>query len=111
MPTREQVSRSIQDALAAGGLAPTDSKYAFVLHAMEDMNHGVADLDDELAASAEQLAWLARAPTWTNQRPAAEFATFVETKLAECEAALVHLRKRWEEHQRQSPAGTQASTP
>lgn len=111
MPTREQVSRNIQDALEAHGLAPADPSYAFVRQAMEDMNRGMADLDDELAAITEHLAWLAQAPTWTNQRPPAEFTEFVGAKLADCEAALARVRERWEQHQREQPAGPQASAP
>ena len=51
MPTREETSRKIGDDLAARGLAPDDAHFAFVLQAMEDMNQGTADLDDELPIS------------------------------------------------------------
>lgn len=51
MPTREETSRKICDDLAARGLARDDAHFAFVLQAMEDMNQGTADLDDELPIS------------------------------------------------------------
>lgn len=101
MPTRAEVSRSIQQTLEAHGLSPSDPRYAFTRQTLEDLNNGTADLDDELAAIAEQLTWLLHAPTWLNERPAEEFPRFVEAKLAECERSLALLRQRWEQHLRE----------
>lgn len=101
MPTRREVSLSIQETLEAHGLCPSDPKYAFTRQTLEDLNNGTADLDDELAAIAEQLTWLLHAPTWLNDRPVEEFTPFVESKLSECERTLSLLRQRWEEHQRE----------
>ena len=71
------------------------------------MNEGIADVDDELAEVAARLAWLARAPTWLNQRTLEEFDSFVTAKLAECEASLAAVRARWEKHQaEQRPAAS-----
>lgn len=102
MPTRTEVSRSIQQTLEAHGLTPSDPRYAFTRQTLEDLNNGTADLDDELASLAEQLAWLLGTPTWLNERPVEEFTPFVESKLAECERSLSLLRQRWEQHQRES---------
>lgn len=106
MPTRAEVSRSIQQTLEAHCLIPIDPRYAFTRQTLEDLNNGTADLDDELASIAEQLTWLLHAPTWLNERPAAEFTPFVESKMSECERTLSLLRQRWEQHQRE-----QAPTP
>lgn len=106
MPTRREVSQSIQQTLEAHGLSPSDPRYAFTRETIEDLNNGTADLDDELASIAEQLAWLLHAPTWLNERPAKEFTAFVETKLAECKRSLALIRRRWDQHQRE-----QAATP
>lgn len=106
MPTRREVSHSIQETLEAHGLSPSDPKYAFTRQTLEDLNNGTADLDDELASIAEQLAWLLHAPSWLNERPIEEFTGFVESKIAECERSLALLRQRWEHHQReQASAG------
>lgn len=102
MPTRREVSRSIQETLEAHGLSPSDPRYGFTRQTLEDLNNGTADLDDELASIAEQLVWLLHAPTWLNERPAEEFTPFVESKLAECERSLALLRQRWEQHLRES---------
>ena len=98
MPTREETSRKIRADLAARGLAPDDAHFAFVLQALEDMNQGVADLDDELADMAARLVWLANAPTWVNRREPREFDAFVAARLIECETAMAALRTRWERH-------------
>ena len=98
MPTREEMSRKIRADLDARGLAPDDAHFAFVLQALEDMNQGVADLDDELADMAARLAWLANAPTWVNRREPGEFDAFVVARLSECETARAALRTRWERH-------------
>ena len=99
MPTREQVSRKIRQDLTDRGVLPGDPLYTFVLLALEDMNSGVADLDDEVADIAGRLAWLAQAPTWINRRELDQFDAFVDAKLAECEATLAAVRERWEKHE------------
>ncbi|MBP6865172.1 MAG: hypothetical protein KBC32_07845 [Candidatus Didemnitutus sp.] len=101
MPTRHEVSHSIQQTLEAHGLSPSDPRYALTRQTLEDLNNGTADLDDELASIAEQLTWLLGAPTWLNERPVEEFTPFVESKLSECERTLSLLRQRWEQHQRE----------
>ena len=103
MPTREEISRKIRANLAARGLAPGDVHFAFVLQAMEDMNHGTADLDDELADLAARLHWLAAAPTWLNRRVPDEFEPFVIARLNDCEAALSAIRARWQQHRAEAP--------
>ncbi len=104
MPTREEIRVRTQQDLAARGLTPKDPSYAFALQAMEDMNQGMADLDDELADLSGRLRWLAHAPTWLNQRRPGEFEVFVSARIADCEAALVLVRQRWEQHLREAPA-------
>lgn len=99
MPTRETISPQIRQDLADRGMSPDDPVYQFVLESMETMNNGVADLDDELADIAGRLAWLARAPTWTNRRVPDQFDVFVNAKLVECEASLTDVRVRWKKHQ------------
>lgn len=111
MPTRREVSRSIQQTLEAHGLSPSDPRYAFTRQTLEDLNNGTADLDDELASIAEQLAWLLHAPTWLNERPVEEFTPFVEAKLVECERSLALLRQRWEQHLREQSTPAGASPP
>ena len=99
MATREEMSREIRQDLAARGVTPADPSYEFVLLALEYMNNGVADLDDELGDIASQLAWLAQTPTWINRRELDQFEAFVDSKLTECEANLASVRARWEKHQ------------
>lgn len=108
MPTREEMSRKIRQDLAARGVTPADLSYEFVLLALEDMNNGVADLDDELDAIARQLAWLAQAPTWINRRELDQFEAFVNSKLAECDATLAAVRARWGKHQAEKPIAPSA---
>ena len=103
MPTREETSRKIRADLAARGLASGDMHLAFVLQAMEDMNQGTADLDDELADLAERLQWLAAAPTWLNRRVPDEFDPFVIARFNDCEAALSAIRARWQQHRPEAP--------
>ncbi len=103
MPTREETSRKIRADLAARGVVPGDAHLAFVLQAMEDMNHGTADLDDELADLAARLQWLAAAPTWLNRRVPDEFDPFVIARLNDCEAALSAIRARRREHRAEAP--------
>lgn len=103
MPTREETSRKIRADLAARGHAPDDAHFAFVLQAMEDMNQGTADLDDELADLAVRLQWLAAAPTWLNRRVPEEFDLFVIERLKDCEAALSTIRARWHQHRAEAP--------
>ena len=99
MPTREEIRIQMLQEFATRGLLPSDPSYAFALQALEDMNEGTADLDDELADIAARLRWLAHAPTWLNQRKPTEFAAYVAAKLAECETGLAQIRRRWEHHQ------------
>lgn len=99
MPTRETISYHIRRDLADRGVRPEDPLYQFVLESVETMNNGVADLDDELADIAGRLAWLARAPTWTNRRVPDQFDAFVSDKLGQCEASLTDVRVRWKRHQ------------
>lgn len=98
MPTRDEISRDIRRKLDDSSLPSDTPLHSFVLQAMEDMNHGMADLDDELASLAARLSWLATVPTWTNERPIGEFTGYVEARLSDCEAALVLVRRRWEKH-------------
>ena len=110
MPTREQASLQFRQNLADRGVTPADPIYGFVLESMEAMNHGVADLDDELADIVRRLAWLAQAPTWVNQSDLDQFEAFVNAKLAECETAVAAVRARWEKHQaekRMTPSASQ----
>lgn len=104
MPTREQISEKIRRDLQECGLIPSDPHHAFVLDALETMNSGMADLDDELVALAERIEWLAQAATWVNQRPVDEFDPFVESQLARCERALARVRSRWEQHRNEDRA-------
>ncbi len=101
MPTRDEMRKKIERDLRDRGVTPSDPRYDFVRQTMEDMNQGMADLDDELASVAEQLQWLANAPTWVNVRKPEEFDRFVEVKIAECEAALAALKQRWEKHKKE----------
>jgi hypothetical protein len=98
MATREETSRKIRADLAARGLDPDDPHYAFALQALEDMNEGTADLDDELDDLSQRLAWLADSPTWLNRREPAEFDGFVAARLDECERSLAAIRARWDGH-------------
>ncbi len=115
MPTREEIRIRMLHELSARGLHPSDPSYAFALQAMEDMNQGVADLDDELADIAARLRWLARAPTWVNQRKPGEFEAFVAARFDECTATLVGIRSRWEQYLRggdpAAPPATRAHEP
>lgn len=108
MPTREQVSFKIRQDLTDRGVLLGDSFYEFVLESMEMMNHGVADLDDEVADIAGRLACLAQAPTWINRRDLDQFGAFVYAKLAECEATLAAVRERWEKHEAEKPIVSRA---
>ncbi len=98
MATREEMSRRIRQDLAARGVTPADPCYEFALPALEDMNRGVADLDDELAVIAAHLSWLAQAPTWVNRRTLDELDAFVNAQIAACEEGLAAVRARWERH-------------
>lgn len=92
MPTREEYSREIKERRGAAG----DERQGTALEqVMEQLNGAVAELDDELASIVEKLAWLSKV-NWTNQRPVAEFGTFVETKIGECEAQMASIRARWQ---------------
>lgn len=95
MPTREETSAKIDRDLAERGMTKEDPRYGFVRQTMEDMNHGMADLDDELEALAERIHWLLNAPTWLGERPSGQFEHFVEEKLDACERDLAALRQRW----------------
>jgi hypothetical protein len=94
--------------LAERGVTPADPGYGFVLLALDDMNNGVADLDDEIADIVGRLAWLAQVPTWINRRELDEFEGFVDSKLTECEATLAAVRARWEKHQAEKPIAPSA---
>lgn len=99
MPTREQISEKIRRDLCECGVNPGDPNHDFVLSALEAMNGGMADLDDELTDLAERIEWLAQAATWINQRPVKEFDAYVQSQIIRCELALGTVRARWEKHQ------------
>jgi hypothetical protein len=90
MPTREEITTELLSAAAQGDTqdaAPQQDGLA-------QLNGAMADVDDELEAVARKLTWLSTV-TWTNERPVAEFGAFVEAKIAECEAVMAAIRKRW----------------
>lgn len=98
MATREEMSRKIRQDLADRGITSVDPGFQFALLALEDMNQGVADLDDELADIAARLSWLAQAPTWINSRKLEEFDSFVDAQITACDAGLTAVRARWGRH-------------
>jgi hypothetical protein len=91
MPAREETTAELRSSAEAQGDAH-DAPQHFIL---EQLNGAVADVDDELQAVTSKLTWLSTV-TWTNERPVAEFGEFVEKKIAECEALIAAIRKRWD---------------
>ncbi len=91
MPTREEITAELVSTDAGG-----DTEHAAPQQViLEQLNGAIADVDDELEALANKLAWLSTV-TWTNERPVAEFGAFVEAKITECEARIVSIRQRWQ---------------
>jgi len=94
MPTREETTAELRSSAEAQGDAH-DALQDFILEQLEQLNGAAADVDDELQAVTSKLTWLSTV-TWTNERPVAEFGEFVEKKIAECEALIAAIRKRWD---------------
>jgi hypothetical protein len=100
MPMEKEGSREITEESAAG-----ERHDATVAAQQSEQLNDLVDVDDELAALADRLAWLSDVP-WTNQRIVAEFGPFVDQKIAECESHMSAIHERWKrEWAAQNPVG------